>query len=416
MDFQEVMLIILTIILLLIAPILSLIPILLGIFLKKRVHLIIALFIAVISYNFIPNKDFDLSRHWSAYIFFKDKNIYEFISFLKIQKDYTVYIISYILSTNGLNPAFLNSITTFVVYYLYLKCFEDLNIRDRIKNKILYVIVIITYLLMLDLIFVISGIRTSLSTVIFIYGLYSYFENKKIKRFIICCTLSILTHIFMVNIVLIFLISLKIKNKKIIKIIFWSSLLFIVLPIKGEYVLKIVEIIPILKNYTNHISAYITGHESFISYSNLNWKGIIKYIIYYDLNYWLFLFSVLFIIHSSNNKNEKLNKFILMLYANINLLTSFSVIQERLIYVSTPLIYLYIIISEEKLNKIKRNWICLVFIFFILKNIFIFNQYKTQIIESYKDFYKYNLLKSNQIKDFNKYYDFYYIKYISERK
>ncbi|MGL5963480.1 MAG: EpsG family protein [Fusobacteriaceae bacterium] len=414
-DAKNLMLLIMTIIVFSISPILLLVPILFGIFLKKKIHITLAIFTAILSYNFIPNKEFDLARHWSVYIFFKDKNIYEFINFLKIQKDYIVYIISFVLSKFGFRPSCLNLITTFIAYYFYFKNFENFE-NLKIQKKIIYTTIIITYLLMFDLFFVISGIRMALSTAIFIYGLFSYIKNKKIKNFIVYSIFSISIHIFMINVFIAFLISLKIKNKKILKTIFYVSLLFTILPIKGEYILKIIEIIPILKNYSNHIAVYLIGHESFIDYSNLNWKGIIKYMIYYKFNYWLFFISIILFLKNSNFRNEKIEKFIFLLYININFLSQFSVIQERLIYISTPIIYLYIIISENKLNQIKKIWIYLVLLFFILKNIFIINQYKIEINNSYKNFYKYNLFKSNQIKNFNEYYDFEYIQYITKRK
>ncbi|MEG0584678.1 MAG: hypothetical protein RR476_08925, partial [Cetobacterium sp.] len=74
--------------LLVVYPLGSLISIGINFFIGEKKVIYIALFMGIVGYNFIPNIEMDLQRHWDLYSIVQKFDFDKLLDYLKDQKDY----------------------------------------------------------------------------------------------------------------------------------------------------------------------------------------------------------------------------------------------------------------------------------------------------------------------------------------
>ncbi|MGL5593479.1 MAG: EpsG family protein, partial [Cetobacterium sp.] len=272
-SLEKPILVIITIIMFIISPILSIVPIIIGIYFKKNMYLFFSIFFGILSMLYIPNVEYDMARHWTLFEILKEISLETFFNYLLTQKDLIHPTILYISSKVIENPQSINLILTTIIYYIFFLSLKKLEV----KNKNLNILIVLTYLLTIDFLSVISGVRTALSISFSIYGFILYEEKKSIWKGLLFLILGVMSHIFAIIFIPIFLLAIFIKNNRIIKSIFGLSIVFSIIFLKGDIFLKIINNLPYLNKYLNHISVYINGSQSHFLNYNLNFNGVLKF-------------------------------------------------------------------------------------------------------------------------------------------
>lgn len=195
--------------------------ILFNIYKKKESVFLIALFMGILGYYFIPsNADYGIARYYSM---FSDKILRE--NTFMYQKDiYAEILINFLIKYN-LSKNLLGFSSAFISYYFLMKSLFIVMKQKNIENK--------KYFMFFSLFFIsipiieYTGIRFLPAVSIFVYSII--LKNKKNKKiYIIFMISSIFFHSSMVLLIFLFLINEIIGQKIDIKIykLFFYLLIF----------------------------------------------------------------------------------------------------------------------------------------------------------------------------------------------
>lgn len=376
-----ILLYLLSIILFMISPLLILIPIIIGIGINKKVYIQIALLMSVLSYLFIPNKDYDLARHWTLFFNFKDISLNSFFNFLSYQKDYVLSVLLYVISLITKNPSIVNLVVTFITYYLFFLSFNKI----KFQNNKLKIIMFLIYYLSIDFLGVVSGMRTMLAISIAIYAIL---QNNKYKL-VLLLLIAGWTHIFTLILLPFVFLSKVLKKESSYKIIFLLSVVITLCILNNTMITKIIQSIPILNKYQDHILVYINGNESHYKNYGLNFNGILRFLLSQIIEFWLSLI-IFIIVQSRISKESFLKKICFLLFSLCILLYKFPIMQARYLYLTN---FICLFFYAENLNKLKSKRILLVSLFSLkIMGVFlIIYPYRHDFKESYKNILKYNI-------------------------
>lgn len=361
-------------------PLLSFLLILIIVSFFNKFHYFLLIPIAFFSYNFEFTHEYDISRHWLYYEVLKELTWIEFTEVLLNKKDYLLYLGNYLLSKVSNHPQIISFFYPTLIYFLYIRLFKKINEKENLNVTGKYFFL---YFININLLSVISGIRSELATVLF---LNVFFCNKKnIKKYFI---LAIMSHISYLGIALIYYFSrlrLKIKILWIIYVISWIFVIFDLSEILfSDFILNF----PVLSNFKEHLSYYfkdisLQKKRYFIT------KGIV---VAFYLNKLLsfIAYNILFLWLKKNKMlREKDERLLLLLFIVLNLLNMFFSVQVRIL---TPTIFIVLFMLLKLKNKKIYNRIIALFIFITLcKNFINFYPSRHEILSTISSLYDKNI-------------------------
>lgn len=316
--------------LLVVYPLGSLISIGINFFIGEKKVIYIALFMGIVGYNFIPNIEMDLQRHWDLYSIVQKFDFDKLLDYLKDQKDYFLVILMYIFSKFNLNHSSINGFFVFSTYFIFLKNFLNIISHDNKKIFIKMLLIVFLYISLIDSV---SGLRTMLSLACVLYGYNNIYCKDKTKEglffLLLATTIHVMSSVFLVPLVFVRFVN----NSKIYKVIFFMSFLFYFIPLDEIFVSKIFSIVPFLKRFEEHILNYLSGQWNGDFLKNYNQNGLI---VMYGRKISGFWIGCIYLITTLRlTKLSKIGKITLLVFSFTNMLTykyvNFFICYERAI-------------------------------------------------------------------------------------
>ena len=331
---------VLSFILFFISPILSLPAIVCGVIKKNsRILLLLALFMGVLSYLYIPLETNDKSRYISLYFYFRSHT--SFASFFQYLLDsgrpdflyhFVIYFFARLHISVGYVFFFCTSITFINIFITYCRYF-----RSQLFSNKVFIGGIILLMFSLSLPSIFSGVRFMLASSFFFRGVFG--SDKKIEQYF-CYILSILIHfsfLYLVLSVILFFFFQKTKNAKYI---FLLSFVFILIPSSVyDYLFSAVNVLG--EAFKDKSQQYLYG-EDFLMRGLEHSSFIAKFKFYYA-NAWIF-FAYIYILITSNRKSQ-IRTFLYLLFALINVFYGSPTVFER--YMTFARLCIILLIIEE---------------------------------------------------------------------
>ncbi|MEG0729919.1 MAG: hypothetical protein RR421_01270, partial [Cetobacterium sp.] len=248
----------------------------------KKIYLnpfLLAFLIGILGMYFVPAVKEDLYRHYEYFDVLKLEN-YNPLA----EKYFGLSIIMYILKklklTKECLPLF--SLTTF--FYFYLSLIKKEAKKNKISFKKWKLILLFSILVTgVPHLFIYSGIRFFLGSMLMIYGTMNYLESRNIIMSILFFVLGISLHNLLIIYIPIFLVCISVRRKIIfdnkMRLVYFVVILFL----SWNFNLKNITIfmnnyIKISSTYTSEITNYgINGLKN--TYLHANIYGKIRLII-----------------------------------------------------------------------------------------------------------------------------------------
>jgi len=338
----------------LISPIFSFPLILLELAIGSRLgYFLFSLFIAFFAYLYVPFKSADLYRYYSTFEYFQDIPLSELNSALTNRPDKGIYYLMKIYDTLGLNMQFLVFSVVLLEMSILIYIFRDIikkyKVKLDIKKHILFFFLYFSSVGLINWYFTAS--RFFLSSTIVFYGYYLlYVQRKKIG--IIFFFLAPLFHFSTYIFLLIALIPSNFFNKKILRLIFFITLIFHFIPkeiINGSINIGIKNIIP-EENINRKFKTY-TLKEDFIEKGLKNAENpILQYFFYYVKKLWF----ILAIFYFFSRKTQNIPQVLLLYFIILNFTAPFPTIYGRYATIVQMVFTLHLILESFKSRKITQ--------------------------------------------------------------
>jgi len=224
-----------------------------------------SLLMAYLAYLMIPLVDDDLTRHYESYVLVSSMNLEQIMSLYPMRFVFYIYI--WVLSHLGFSKEFMPFSITFLMYMFYflslrrvLLAYNQHSIENINTISFHGLLLLGFFMIVNEMRFVIdtSGLRNSLAFSIFIFALVSYYLDKKKLSTVFLFLLSLLVHIAILPLILIFILANFIQFNKVYRIIFIISLLLLfsgIIPMIYSFILDLIT--PFLKSQGLYISGYL---------------------------------------------------------------------------------------------------------------------------------------------------------------
>lgn len=355
----------LNILLYLISPIISLPTILLGLVKRRLIsYIVYALFIAFISYMFIPTIEMDKSRHFEFYQYIKHFSLQEFFIYnFKDSPDFLFRLFLYLGSVIGISfhhiIFFVTFLTVYLIFLTYYKYIKNSGLSKRYNIIIAFLIIF-----SLSYIDIISGLRYTLALALVFYGFYIGIKSHKKMGFIFIF-LGLLTHFGIISFLLLYLIYPlldKIHIKKL-KILLLISVFFVLIP--QSLMLEIFQSLGISKAIDTKANAYLGGNDI----ENTKDTFSTLFIKFFNI-IWVILISLYILIKNASKTESIYYKILIYLLIFTNVFISIPIIFNRYALFIKLFLVLFLLDNELKKNNIKITLVFL-FIFFVIS----FNQF-----------------------------------------
>ncbi|MGX6591108.1 EpsG family protein [Cetobacterium ceti] len=281
---------------------------------------IIAIYMSLLGFLIAPLGD--LYRHTEKFYYLQSLNFNDFLNFLKIQVDYLLYIVLYILAKCKISIQYLQLIIIFFSYYTTLIFYKKLSSKNIVDNKLIF----FSLFFSIEIFTIAIGIRAGIAAHIYIYGIYKYmYENKKKAYLYFLMALTI--HFYIILMIVIFFISNIIKIKTLKKLL-WISLIFIFLKnINWEYILQNIDL---GENLNKKLNIYLVGYwaKDFLKDFSFKYRIslFLKNIVYYPI--------LLYFLFNKNKEESKLKKILLLTLICSNIFYPFIDVFGRYAYIA----------------------------------------------------------------------------------
>lgn len=345
------------------SPLLSIPLIIKGIYLQKKISIILfCMMIGIISLGYIPVQSNDKAYYLGLFNLYQDMPPTDFFEYFLSQKtDIIFYTILYLTSWFGLPFEYFSFLITFITLYLIFSVLLEQSIINEPSKKQAFLFFIIT-LLALSLPDLISGMRNYLAIALAFYGFNLFVNKNKLIYGCIFIFLSVLTH-FSSFLYIPILLIYYIFNRKVIKYLFVISIGFIFLP--KQYLLESLSVFQISDIYSTKANAYLT-EDSFLE-NSINVGNFNNLLRIYFTNLWFYIALTFSILNLSKINNRFI--FFLCLMTIFNIISPAVDLLIRYGYLGN-LIFLFIIFFEKDLKY--RNFF-LNIVFFVNMLSFLFN-------------------------------------------
>lgn len=173
---------------------------------ERAVILIISLMAAICAYNVVPYDSMDLATHYRKFLDLKNETYSDIFG-----EGSNVFFYFYMktLSLLNINKEWIPFSSTFVGYYILLSAFSQVAINGNSKVKIYTYYVL--WFFTISFLSLSNGIRGGLSAAFFIGAMIALYNNRFLF-FFISSVLSVLSHSFMLPVIIILLISKRINR------------------------------------------------------------------------------------------------------------------------------------------------------------------------------------------------------------
>lgn len=261
----------------------------------------ISLLLALIIFSVKPTAvNDDLFRFYVTYEEFKNLTIKEFLDFALKLPDFVVPILIFIFAKLHIPVNFLLSIVTFFSVYLIGDTSRKIILRKLTNLELLLIISAI------NVVGLLSGVRSFLSVAIIFSALYQWYYNKKIITSVALVLFAIFCHFSALIFIPLFFIT-KNLSKKNIPILFLVAAIFGVL-FQLLHLYKIPQFSFLPNSYTAKLSHYLykqelwnftSGKVYFVVLVLLSWFPVLLYYLIYlykNSNFNHYIVGLLFVL------------------------------------------------------------------------------------------------------------------------
>lgn len=204
------------------------------------------------------------------YRYVQDFNIYSTLSFSElciffaIKTDFLMPVVFWVLGKVGFSPDFTRFLYNFIGYYLLFSIFRSITWNDSNNNRRFFLFL----LLMLYVSFRLFLTRFGLSTVIFMYGVYNvFYDRKQGWMFLLLSAFHHFSFIVPIGMVVVAR-SLNFEgNKKLTLILLFISLVFV-----SDIISPILNMISSKSVIVEHIFYYVDGYYASEYYEDHSFK------------------------------------------------------------------------------------------------------------------------------------------------
>lgn len=330
----------------LISPVLSIPLIFRDIYLNKKVgYILFAGIFFILSYFYIPSSGGDKSYYFNLYNFFSSMSFEDAILYIeKNMTDVTFWYLILIFSHLGISFSFLagsvTAISLGVLFYIFHK-----SVIENKLSKFMIFTLFVTLICSLSLPSLFSGLRFYFSSSFVILGLYlSLVKNQTLKGLISLLFASSIHFSTVVFFIATFLYILFQKNLKLLKILYFSSFIFLFIP--AEYfLLFFVNLLPYVEIDVIFLQKYLSyfGVKEFV----ITNTGHAIYVFFGKLWYYLITIYALLNINRAENKWFSI-LLILLVFANITFLFPFIFNRYGFIVLAA---FVFVLINDYKKYK-----------------------------------------------------------------
>ena len=321
--------------------------------------LIFGLLFGILSFHFIPEITYDLTKHHNVVDTIKNlsssSNIIKYL--YSIDLELLPKAISLIISCFN-NHNYLQLLITSIGYFLIFYMLYDY--KKNIKLKSIYSIPLVLFIIFgFHILYFFSGLYSIFSMILFSFAFYlNYIKQKNKKVVYLFYALSLLMHNSIIFPFLILLFFKLTKEKISIKTIILCIIIYYFTGTILEFIDSITSI-QFISNINYMYNAYTSKNEIFIKY----YSG---YTYFIELSKLLFLL-LLSILNSKNFKtNKKINDFIILMSVMI-LIMSFK--SRIMIRYANLIQFIGIITIQDFFVNIRKNnilyYLLMIFLLFI---------------------------------------------------
>ena len=322
---------------------------------KKAGYIMLAFFISLLSYFYIPSENGDKSYYFNLYNYFSTISYTEGLSYIRLRmEDFTFYYLILVFSYLGISFSLLSGlitgITVSVLFYIFYQSVVEKNV-----SKFMILFLFISLLASISLPPFFSGLRFYFALSFVILGMYFCFIREMRLRGILFLVFASTIHwsVFVFIFLALFYLLTN-KNFIIIKGIYLFSFLFLFA--SQLFFIEILDFLPILNIDTIYLDkylAYVAGNEFVITNT-----GHAIYVFFGKL--WYYLITFFAIINLNRNDNKWLPVlFIALILANITI--AFPYIFNRYGFVIL-IIFLFVLVNDYKTYKYNYSFAVVFFI------------------------------------------------------
>ena len=342
--------------------------------------LLVALFLGLMAYKFIPPSDYDLFRHHLIVRNLIGKDFSYFLNYAKVADlEFLSLLICYIVAFFK-NVDLLQFLVVFIGYFLIFYILRDYRNKTNIK-MIPFILICSFTLFSFNALSFISGLWNYLAIIIFSFSMYNEYEKKGNKVFCyFLYGLTLLLHNSMIFPLAVLIIYKSFKNKLNIKSIIVIILLFITPTVILNFINNIVDI-NVLKTISNTYNSYFT-HDAYM-YKFYGGKVFIMEM----LKLFIILLSIFF--QNQKSKINNINGYIFLLTIAVILMIPKSIVMIRFIMLIQ---FVGIVPMINSLEKINRNKIIYIYIIIISIIIYILYFIKLFHFQNFGDLFSEKIL------------------------
>lgn len=325
----------------------------------KWMPFVIACFIGMLSYSYIPHITDDKVFYMDNYVRFTSFSFNDFLVYLALYKipDFFFPFSFFVFAKAGIDVNWLFFIiTTFTVWSFLV--FVKKSVSKVSNLEFIYSIpTILIVLLCFSIPTLLSGIRFILAGSIFVWGIYFLFIEKHIVKSTIFFAVGILTHFSFAFFIPAVLFVYFFNKKNILKLLLICSLVFLLLP--KDSLGSILSAFSLPESYSLKTEAYLTGEREYSTSAIL---------IRYINRIWLFL-AYLYLLRTKKKEMNILYSITIVFMSFINITYSLPIVFSRYTSISIILFTTYLL-SVYCVNRKKRivlyMFLSLFFISFVM--------------------------------------------------
>jgi len=316
-------------------------------------YLLFSLFMAYLAYLMIPYDTWDLTRHYST---FKELSGLSFDKVFDVSRvfNYVLNLYMWFISEIGFSKEFVPFSFIFIVYiayFLILKKVVEYSSFSKSKFFLSYkwFMLLAIFLIFNEIRFMdtASGLRNGLAFAIFIFAIMGYYLNHRIVSTFILIIFSILLHLAVAPLAILFFLSNIVQIRSFNRVLFLGAFLLIVSGMAGEIFYKIIELFkPILQANGLYFPAYMSPDGAWGSgfYEDRNIKTIILEKFIKPLPFYLAGFYLFFVRETTWSK---IQNYLYILFVFIALASVSRTLFDRYSYFFV-LLFIFLFLVELK--------------------------------------------------------------------
>ncbi|RZK57133.1 MAG: hypothetical protein EOO91_10730, partial [Pedobacter sp.] len=293
------------------SPFLSIPLILLGIVNKSKFSLILlAVLFGLVAYIYIPNLSDDKARYFEVYDHFKDGSYFELFAYLMLQgQDFILQSMFYLASQWNISAQYVFGLVTFISMSLILSIYHRITLKHIYTNPELRFYAIILLCLAVPYIDLLSGTRYMFACSFVLMAFYIGLIEKQKSSFILLIIAAFIHFSTLVFIPIFCVLFFFPEKNRIYFLIFCVSLVFIAIP--SNFLLSIFDFLGLSGGLAVKKEAYLEG-EDFVQ-NALAESIVTRFVVFLEM-IWLFVISVYLLFFS---KSEGLPKNIILFTASV---------------------------------------------------------------------------------------------------